>query len=60
MEASASFLKKSSKKLLIPLGYSRATSTAPVESNVFLVPFFQKKNRLLLKTLKPVKRLRAA
>jgi hypothetical protein len=39
---SASFLKKRSKKLLIPLGYRRATSTAPEETKVFCALFFKK------------------
>jgi hypothetical protein len=33
-------LKKRSKKLLIPLGYRRATSTAPEQVKIFCGAFF--------------------
>jgi len=39
-KTSASFLKKRSKKLLIPRGFSRPTSTAPAESKIFCGAFF--------------------
>jgi len=45
MKESASFLKKRSKKLLIPLGYRGVTSTAPEESKVF-AELFLKSDRL--------------
>jgi hypothetical protein len=40
-EGSAAFFeKKAAKKLLIPLGFGRATSTAPEESKIFCGAFF--------------------
>jgi len=38
-DVSAAFLKKSSKKLLNPLGYSGPTSAAPVEIKIFCGAF---------------------
>jgi len=40
VEESGSFLKKRTKKLLIPLGYRGPTGTAPAESKKFLRSFF--------------------